>query len=476
MIGAAMIDDLLPRLRSTPHEPAFLDEGLARRAIVRRGAIADRALRIAGLLHQRGLAAGDTVALAVRPGPSALAVVLAALRLRVRVALVDPAVPPDLLTARLRAADVSTVIADPLVRAAAGWAAPVVRRATGLRLAELDAIAPVLVPPRRIPLTPSPDRSGEDAEALVIFTSGTTGDPRAVVHTVASLSAGLTAVTDLTDVRLQHPVVGATFFAMTPALLAGAPVCRRADRRALAGLRPQLTYLTPPQARDLLDDGARFTGRVFTGSAPVSARLLERLRTAGAQESWGVYALTEAFPVAAVEARVKASYDESGDLVGDLVAGMTARTDQAGQVLIAGPGAAARYLGGGPLEEIATGDRGEVVGRRIVLHGRLKDMVLRGAENIYPGLLEPGLIVPGVAQALLVGVPGADLDERLVLVVEPEPGHSPDAVRRSLREPLTALGAARPDAVVVATIPTSGRSRKPDRGATAALAAARLGG
>ncbi|MEO9324117.1 class I adenylate-forming enzyme family protein [Nocardioides sp. C4-1] len=471
--ATTVIDDLLPALLATPDDAAFVSVRRTRTTCVTRGELADRALAVAGLLHARGLDAGDTVALAVRPGPAALAVVLACLRLRLRVALVDPAVPADLLTARLHAAAARLVVADPVVRAAAGWAAPLARRA-GLRLAPLDAIAPVLVLPRRLPSRSSPDRSSDEAaEALVVFTSGTTGDPRAVVHTTASISAGLGAVTGLTEVRGGRPVVAGTFFAMAPALLAGAPVATRARRREVEALRPQLTYVTPPQARDLLDDGTRLTGRVFAGSAPVSARLLTRLRDAGAEEAWGVYALTEAFPVAAVEARTKAAHGgdggPAGDLVGDLVPGMTARTDADGQVLVAGAGTAARYLGGPPLAEVATGDRGTVSGRRVVLHGRLKDMVLRGAENIYPGLHEPSLQVPGVALAVLVGVPGDDLDERLVLVVETEPGAAAHDVRRRLRAPLAAMGPAAPDEVVFAPVPTSGRSRKPDRAAAARM-------
>lgn len=462
----SLIDELLPRLLATPDDPAFVS---SRRTRVSRGDLAARALAVAADLHRRGLGEGDTVALAVRPGPAALAVVLGCLRLRLRVALADPAVPPELLTARLRAADARLVVADPLVRAAAGWAAPLARRA-GLRLAPLGPIAPVAVLPRRLPSGPSPDRSSTTAaEALVIFTSGTTGDPRAVVHSTASISAGLSAVTDLADVVPGRAVVGSTFFAMAPALLAGVPVATRARRRTIESLQPQLTYVTPPQARDLLAAGTHLSGRVFAGSAPVSARLLERLVAAGAQEAWGVYAMTEAFPVAAVESRTKSAHAAgggAGDLVGDLVPGTSARCSSDGEVLVAGDGTAARYLGGPPLAEVATGDRGTVDGRRVVLHGRLKDMVLRGAENIYPGLHEPSLHVPGVAMAVLVGVPGDDLDERLVLVVEPEPGVTEADVRRLLRGPLDALGRARPDEVVVAAIPTSGRSRKPDRAAT----------
>jgi acyl-CoA synthetase (AMP-forming)/AMP-acid ligase II len=100
-------------------------------------------------------------------------------------------------------------------------------------------------------------------------------------------------------------------------------------------------------------------------------------------------------------------------------------------------------------------------------------MVLRRAENVYPGLYEPSLHVPGVALAVLVGVPAGDGDERLVAVVEPAPGADRRRIGAALRTPLARMGAARPDAVVFARIPLSGRSGKPDRGATARLVASR---
>ena len=71
-------------------------------------------------------------------------------------------------------------------------------------------------------------------------------------------------------------------------------------------------------------------------------------------------------------------------------------------------GAADRYLGSPPLSHVDTGDAAFVDSERIVLAGRVKDMILRGAENVYPGLYEPALHVPGVDLAVLVGVPAGD--------------------------------------------------------------------
>ena len=139
--------------------------------------------------------------------------------------------------------------------------------------------------------------------------------------------------------------------------------------------------------------------------------------------------------------------------------------------MLAGPNAADRYLGEDPLTWIATGDIGRAEGRTVVLGGRCKDMILRGAENIYPGLYEPALHVPGVELAVIVGVPAGDGDERVVALIQPAAGADPDAVRAALRAPLDRMGSARPDAVVLAEIPLAGRSRKPDRAAAARVAA-----
>lgn len=210
---------------------------------------------------------------------------------------------------------------------------------------------------------------------------------------------------------------------------------------------------------------------MWTGSAPVTADLLGRLRQRGATEAWGVYALTEMFPVAVVEHATKAAHTGDGDLVGDLVPGVQATMDSGGQLLLNGPAAFHRYLGEPPATGVSTGDAARLTAGGVVLAGRLKDMILRGAQNIYPGLYEPALHVPGVSLAVLVGVPAGDGDEHLVAVVQTDPGADPARVRAALRDPLRRMGTARPDWVVFAPVPVTGRSRKPDRAAAARLAA-----
>ncbi|MDI6102508.1 class I adenylate-forming enzyme family protein [Actinoplanes sp. NEAU-A12] len=487
-----MLDELSHGLRTGDDAPALLSG----RRTVTRGHLAALRDRYATALHARGLRGGDTLGLAIRPGPRALAMVLAAYRQGIRVALLDPTAGPDVLIARLSLARPALIVADAAAQAVAGWAAPLARRA-GLALPDFATMAPTVTVGRRLPGNaaalalpsgPVPPAFDGDGDAVIIFTSGTTSSPRAVVHTRAGLATGFRAVADLVRPFAGVPVLGGTFFVTVPSLAAGAPVAApdrrpRALARQVTGLRPQATYLTPPQLRAALDAGVPLRGRVYSGSAPVSAHLLDRVRAAGADEAWGVYALTEVFPAAAVESRDKAAFTGDGDLVGMLLPGVRARLDESGQLLLAGAGVCDRYLGAEPHEWVATGDLATLPdlspagpaashggGGRVVLAGRCKDMILRKAENIYPGLYEPSLHVPGVALAVLVGVPAGDGDEHMVALIETTPGADRTAVENALREPLRRMGTARPDRVMFAPIPLAGRSRKPDRPAAASLA------
>jgi len=483
-----VLDRLDHTLRHGGDRPALL--GCTRSGAVRvRARCADLTALADGyaaaLHHRYGLRAGYTLGVAVRPGPRALAVLLAAHRLGLRAAVLDPAAGPDVLRARLALAPPALILADAAAQAVAGWARPLARRAH-LALPPLRALGPVAtVGPRRpgcapaltAATAPPPGPYDGDGDAVIVFTSGTTSAPRAVVHTRAGLAAGMRSVTALVEPGPGTAVLGGTFFVLVPSLAAGATVALPARStktlgRQLAALRPDETYLTPPQLRAL----DHFTGRVWTGSAPASAELLGRVKRAGAREAWGVYALTELFPAAAVEEADKSAFTEDGDLLGHPLPGVTTRLSDHGELLLGGPAARDRYLGEQPDPWVRTGDRARLTADgRIVLAGRLKDMVLRRAENIYPGLYEPSLHLPDVELAVLVGVPAGDGDERLVALVQPRPGADRRRLRAALQQPLARMGSARPDALLLADVPLTGRSRKPDRTAAARYCAKELG-
>ncbi len=466
----------------------------------------------AAALGRAGVGPGTAVGFAGLPGPDTVAALMALRAVGACAVLLEPSSSPEVNQARMRAAGVQLMWASASVAAAAGPGRPLAAR-RGLHLPRLGDLAPHVAvfgspgPLRRtgIPGLGRPPTAGlldaggagaaarvgavRPGDAVVIGTSGTTAAPRAVVHTETTLSATVDALGSLVDARPGQQVLAGTFFALLPALLAGAVVHlpSRSPRRLaaqLARLRPDVVYLTPPQVRDALDEGAAFTGRVYSGSAPVSHTLLQRVVASGADNAFGVYALTEVAPVAAVSEAEKSAFVAAGgrgDLLGQPLPGVHVTTGPDGQLLVSAPSRCDRYLHE-PVHEqagaarVATGDLGRLEGGSVVMHGRAKDMVLRRAENIYPGLYEPALHVAGVRLAVLVGVPADDGDEQLAALVEPEPGVGPGELRDRLRPALTSMGSAAPDAVLFAPVPLAGRSRKPDRAAASVLCGQLLAG
>ena len=161
----------------------------------------------------------------------------------------------------MQTAGVQLMWASASVAAAAGPGRPLAAR-RGLHLPRLGDLAPHVAvfahpgPLRRTgipglgrPLTAGlldVDGAGAAArvgavrpgDAVVIGTSGTTAAPRAVVHTETTLSATVDALGSLVDARPGQQVLAGTFFALLPALLAGAVVHlpSRSARRLAAQL------------------------------------------------------------------------------------------------------------------------------------------------------------------------------------------------------------------------------------------------
>lgn len=486
--------------------------------------LADRVERTAAGLARLGLGGGRRALFSVRPRPAGVVLAFGVVRAGASVVFVDPGSTPELFAARVRAARPSAALTESVLYALSRGPLRRVASARGLLLPDyarlplrhvhagvrLPGVPRVSVAAAALARTagPAPAPPGAQDEALVVFTSGTTAQPKAVVHTGGTLhGAGelLRAVFALEPGDVVHTdqmLLG------VPALLAGATwsVPAQAPARDVVGFAAGLvgaagTYLVPADLTALLD--AVEDGRVppvgprvgLVGGAPVTRRLLERAVRVLPGTRWvGVYGMTEVLPVAVVEAEEKIAYDGDGDLVGRPLPGVTVRVDAAspdgvGELVVGGPSLMAGYLhdvdAGHRPSEHRTGDLARLDGEgRVVLVGRTRDMIIRGTTNIYPGLFEPRLAaLPGVGQALLVGVPRDDGDERVVLVLVPDDAADGAGAGLDPHHPLVGATTARlpgvldhdalPDLVVVTgRVPLSGRSRKPDRSALARAAAA----
>lgn len=65
--------------------------------------------------------------------------------------------------------------------------------------------------------------------------------------------------------------------------------------------------------------------------------------------------------------------------------------------------------------------------RHVRIVGRIKDMLIRGGENIYPAEIEAFLLThPDVSDAQVVGVPDPEMGEEVFAFVIPRPGTAPE--------------------------------------------------
>lgn len=541
----ASLEELIDRvaLPDRPAAPAFL-AGPGRGGAIDRGAFGERVRSAAGAFTRTGLPAGSAIGFGVRQDASGIAWLLGALRAGLTVVVLDPGLAPEHLVAQCRAAGVKAAVLDGGVAAIARH--PILRAIAarrGLRVPPLHELAPAIwATSPSFSFVPRLDRlAGADgrrplppeAPAVILFTSGTTGRPRGVVHTGASLAATMTMAAAAVPLGPDDRVLGAGLHLVAPALLGGAPILLEPSRggvRALADAtgRADLTHVSLPLHRALEWAAAGGAGpslrRVILGSAPVRnaglAELAGRLPGVGITS---IYGLTEHMLVARVDAVERLAHDEGdGDLVGRTFPGVTVRVAGDGELWVAGPGLARGYLdgadgragagvGSGAATELPTGDLGRLDDeRRVLLLGRRKEMLIRDGTNIYPALYEaPLAAAAGLEAVFLIGVPDATGNERVVLVGVPgaadgtdfggasgrggatgrggrhRRGDGAESVAAAARRRLEAVANgrasplddhARPDAIVIlATVPRSGRSAKPDRAAIAAEAARVLG-
>jgi o-succinylbenzoate---CoA ligase len=318
--------------------------------------------------------------------------------------------------------------------------------------------------------------------ALVVPTSGSSGAPRAVVlgHAAlaASTAASLAALGCVAGERwalalpLRH-VAGLQVLARARAL--GTEVHVISDpgdpgRIAAAADRAQHVALVPTQLVRCLDAGVDLRGfrSVLVGGGPLDPRRAEEARAAGIRlvQSYG---MTETCGGCVYNGR---------PLAGITLAVTDERIRIAGPMLATGyldpsAGDAARFT---PDGWFATDDIGVVHdagagGLILEVFGRADDVINTGGVKVAPATVETILLeVPGVLDAVVVGIPDDEWGERVRAVIVPaERGEPPtlDALRRAVCALLPVAHAPR-ELVVVESL------RRDGLGKLSALERARL--
>jgi acyl-coenzyme A synthetase/AMP-(fatty) acid ligase len=299
----------------------------------------------------------------------------------------------------------------------------------------------------------------------VTFTSGTESLPKGVVHAHQSTMFGLRtyvgSVLGLTTsdcVFMPSPVCHASGlqWGLRAALYSGAPLIlqdrwdRRVALRLIDEYQCSYTLAATPFIVDLV--AARETGAgsgdslryVCSGGATIPRHLVGDVRQAFGAQLMSVFGASETYIATctrpadsddqlatdgiALPGVDVAIVDESGARLG---------TGVEGEITSRGPNAFLGYLGDPALTQRAFrgswyrfGDLGTMDHEgRVRVTGRIKDIVIRGGENISAREIEEFLADhPAVAAVAVVGYPDARLGERCCAVVATADGAAPPAL------------------------------------------------
>lgn len=283
----------------------------------------------------------------------------------------------------------------------------------------------------------------DEGDAVVIATSGTTGEPKGAVHThrgieFAAYATTLGARVDpgsrwLACLPLSH--VGG-FSVVTRALLTGTDleVHPRFDASAVEAARAAgATHVSlVPTALSRIDPSGWRT-ILLGGSAIPSERPSNTIATYGMTETFGgvVY---EGQALGGTSMRI--TDDDGREL----------RPGEVGSIELRSPALLRAYRDGsdpvGPDGWYRTGDVGSIdpVEHRLQVHGRADDLIITGGEKVWPVQVERVLAgTRGVGEVAVAGVEDPEWGERVVAFVVPEQGCEPptlhevrDVVRAAL--------------------------------------------
>lgn len=418
--------------RLRPRAPFLFFE----RKTIRYREFLERVLRIAGGFARAGIRPGDRVALLLGNVPEFAEAVFALLRLGAVLVPINHFLAPREIARLVRRAEPVLIVAgEEMLPLLAETPEPpkgvIVVGGSGGEGRELFGNLA-----RGEAVSPEAERPAPESTALLLFTSGTEGEPRGVLLSHRNLAANARQCEEALGPRssdrfllflpLFHTFT-LTVCLFLPALIGASIALERSARnfrplmrRALLSRRVSIFVGVPAVYNALARARIPFLVRklhkirmMISGSAPLSPRTI-----AAVEERFGApllegYGLTEAGPVVSVnrlERRVPGT-------VGPPLPGIEARVlgergeermpGEAGELLVKGENVADAFLGGkSPVENgwLRTGDLASLdLQGFLTIHDRKKDVILVRGINVYPREIEEAIEEhPAVAGAAVV--------------------------------------------------------------------------
>lgn len=463
--------DVLNCLAGAKSTAAAIEDAAQRLPLSELRAVVER--RAAALLR-RGLRPGDRALIAQGNSVDWIVSTLAVMRLGAIAVPINPGA-----TAR-ESAVYEDVVEPRLVLLDADAAAPARFRAVSVSPA-VDALAE--------DPAPLPGLPGADDRALILFTSGTTGMPKAAVQrhgTLVLSGEGFAHWLELSPrdrLLLTMPMfhANAIYYTIMGGLCSGASLTilprfsvtgfwdsvRRAGATEVNLMGPMVAMLlTAPERPDDRDNSLRL---VYT--AAVRPAVMAEFARRFAVEVVEGYGMTETpygcitplgsarpgsvgrprrHPTGAVTNDIRIVDDAGRERADGEIGEIVIRNNATFMEYWNNPEATSRAFRDGWLR---TGDLGrrDAAGDFYIV-GRTKEVVRRKGVNIAPAEIEEAMgAIEEVGEAALVGVPSPLGEEQAIVVVTLAPGVSPDGAESRIMARLATLVSRekRPDAVVV---------------------------
>lgn len=437
--------------RTQPDAPALVFDGRTMRYAELLAGI-DRA---ASHLVAAGIGYGDMFAVYAQNRPEILAGYYAAAKIGAVMVPVNPNMTAAEVEHAVTHCEAKVLYHDELVADAATAAIPAERR---------RPISGLLDPADTTDQPPEP-RIGQDDDAVVVYTSGSTGAPKAIVLSHRSQTDVLASLAEMwsitsRDVLLVGLPLGYLYglsTASAAALRLGAKVVlmrRFHPGEALEafvaeqvtmfqGVPTMFAMMLDYAEQRGLDIGLSHVRMLICAGAPLPEELKIRFAKRFRKEIRNYYALSECTPVFGVYA---SDNNPPAGAAGRLAPGAAVRIVDsegracsdggAGELLVKGPALVKRYHKEPGLTAAAfsggwfkTGDVACRDARGFyTITGRIKDIIIRGGANIVPSEVESVLAQHEAVQAVaVIGVPDRIFGEVPVAFVVPRAGNVPAA-------------------------------------------------